>query len=87
MQVYDTPRAKVVHADLYRLRGAGELTETGLAEELEDAIGLIEWPDRAGDLIDPAARLDVVLELDPAAGDGARRVVLIPARLGPTGWG
>jgi hypothetical protein len=102
MQVYETPRGKVVHADLYRLRGETEVIETGLAEEMEDAIALIEWPDRAGGLIDPERRLDIILELDPARGDEHRTVVLAPggswqSRLGLTlgarrlidlaGWG
>lgn len=102
MQGYDTPRGRVLHADLYRLRGPGELTELGLNEALESAIGLIEWPDRGGDFLNPATRLDIVFELDAAGGDENRHVTLIPGaswadRLGLTlgarklidrsGWG
>jgi len=82
MQTYDTPRGRVVHADLYRLRGPDELVELGMGEALEDAVGLIEWPDRAGDFLPPGRRLDIVFELDPAAtgetADEHRMVTLIP---------
>jgi tRNA threonylcarbamoyl adenosine modification protein YjeE len=102
MQNYDTPRGRVLHADLYRLRGPGELVELGLGEALDDAIGLIEWPDRGGAFLAAATRLDIVFELKPDGGDEERHVTLIPGaawadRLGLTlgarklidraGWG
>lgn len=46
VQPYDTARGPVVHADLYRLAGAAELTELGLLDD-PDAITLVEWPERA----------------------------------------
>jgi tRNA A37 threonylcarbamoyladenosine biosynthesis protein TsaE len=44
--------ARVIHLDLYRLSESGELWELGW-EELgqPDQIVLVEWPDRAGDLL------------------------------------
>jgi tRNA threonylcarbamoyladenosine biosynthesis protein TsaE len=44
--------ARVIHLDLYRLAESGELWELGW-EELgqPDQIVLVEWPDRAGDLL------------------------------------
>ena len=102
MQDYATPRGRIVHADLYRLRSGAELVELGLNEALQDAIGLIEWPDRGGEFLDPASRLDIFFELDAAGGDEDREVTLIPGaswaeRLGLTlgarklidsaGWG
>ncbi|MGL4440724.1 MAG: tRNA (adenosine(37)-N6)-threonylcarbamoyltransferase complex ATPase subunit type 1 TsaE, partial [Bosea sp. (in: a-proteobacteria)] len=102
MQNYETRRGRVLHADLYRLRGPDELVELGLGEALEDAIGLIEWPDRGGDFLAPATRLDIVFELEPDGSDEQRNVTLIPGsawadRLGLTlgarklidraGWG
>lgn len=51
----------VVHADLYRLRSAGEMSGLALEDLAEPgAVVLIEWADRAeGNL--PAERLDLAL--------------------------
>lgn len=38
------------HADLYRLTHPDEIIELGLEDAFADAISLIEWPDRLGDL-------------------------------------
>ena len=46
VQSYDTPMGEVWHADLYRLSDPQELVELGLDLALEQAICLIEWPDR-----------------------------------------
>lgn len=82
MQVYETGRARVLHADLYRIRGSDELVELGFTQEMEGAISLIEWPEKASDLNAGADRLDVLLELDAVAGDAHRRVTLS----GQAGW-
>ncbi|MGD9864941.1 MAG: tRNA (adenosine(37)-N6)-threonylcarbamoyltransferase complex ATPase subunit type 1 TsaE [Pseudodonghicola sp.] len=50
VQTYDSPRGEIWHADLYRLTDPGEVEELGLAQAMEEAICLIEWPDRLGDL-------------------------------------
>ena len=58
MQIYDLPRFPVVHADLYRLSGPGELAELGfedLPEEARGAAGMA-GPRRR---ILPADRLDI----------------------------
>src|SRR4029450_12392949 len=47
MQTYALPSFTVLHADLYRLSGAGELAELGLEDAPEGAVTLMEWPDRA----------------------------------------
>src|SRR5467141_1279983 len=57
MQTYDLPRFRVVHADLYRLSGAAELAELGFDDLPEDAVVLMEWPDRAENVL-PPDRLD-----------------------------
>ncbi len=62
VQTYATPRGTVVHGDLYRLADPNELTELGLDEVAESAVVLLEWPDRAGDLL-PPDRLDIALTL------------------------
>ena len=73
VQSYDGPVGPIIHADLYRLAGEGELVELGFDEMRLDAIALVEWPDRAGDTLGPH-RLDVALELDSLSG--GRRVTL-----------
>src|SRR5579862_3322725 len=41
LQNYDLPRFPLVHADLYRLAGAAELTELGLDDLLDKTVVLI----------------------------------------------
>jgi tRNA A37 threonylcarbamoyladenosine biosynthesis protein TsaE len=55
---------RLVHADLYRLAGAGDLAEIGW----EDATGgrcwvFVEWPSRAAAAL-PADRLDITISID-----------------------
>jgi N-acetylmuramate 1-kinase len=64
MQSYDLPRFQVVHADLYRTGGWGELRELGFDDLSPDAVVLIEWPDRPGSRL-PPDRFDVELTLAP----------------------
>lgn len=66
VQIYEGPRGRLWHFDLYRLQDAHEIWELGWEEALEDAV-LIEWPDRAGVHL-PAERLSV--RLDRADGGG-----------------
>jgi tRNA threonylcarbamoyl adenosine modification protein YjeE len=67
MQAYELPRFSLVHADLYRLTGPGELAELGFEDIAERAVTLLEWPDRAAGFL-PADRLDVALTLSPLEG-------------------
>jgi tRNA threonylcarbamoyladenosine biosynthesis protein TsaE len=47
-------RRQVVHLDLYRIAGPGELRELGWYElGADDEIVLVEWPERAGDECPP----------------------------------
>ena len=64
MQIYDLPQFPLVHADLYRLSGSGDLAELGFDDLPDGAVLLIEWPDRAAGLL-PPDRLDVALTLAP----------------------
>lgn len=45
VQIYDTPKGSVWHADLYRLKGDEELFQLGLIEAMHDSICLVEWSD------------------------------------------
>ena len=46
VQTYDTPHGEVWHADLYRLADPQEMPELGLDLAMDQAICVIEWPDR-----------------------------------------
>jgi tRNA threonylcarbamoyl adenosine modification protein YjeE len=61
VQSYDLPRFTFVHADLYRVAGAGDLAELGL-DDAPDAVVAMEWPERAGDAL-PPDRIDITLAL------------------------
>ena len=64
MQTYDLPQFPVVHADFYRLSGSAELAELGFDDLPENAVILIEWPERAAGFL-PPNRLDITLTLAP----------------------
>ncbi len=50
IESYELPALTIHHLDLYRLRHPYELGELGLPELLtDDAVMLIEWPDKGGD--------------------------------------
>jgi tRNA threonylcarbamoyladenosine biosynthesis protein TsaE len=54
IHVYGTSARQVVHVDPYRLRGAEDVDSIGLAEYLDtDAVIVIEWPERLGELTPP----------------------------------
>ena len=72
-QTYTLPSFTVVHADLYRLSGTGELAELGLEDAPEGAVTLVEWPDRATGFL-PSNRFDIALTLEPQHGPTARSV-------------
>ncbi|MGR3572380.1 tRNA (adenosine(37)-N6)-threonylcarbamoyltransferase complex ATPase subunit type 1 TsaE [Brevirhabdus sp.] len=48
VQVYDLDAVELWHCDLYRLGHPDEALELGLEDALQDAICLIEWPERLG---------------------------------------
>jgi tRNA threonylcarbamoyladenosine biosynthesis protein TsaE len=72
LEEYQVGTFRVVHVDLYRLNGAGEIESLGVRDEL-DAHGvwlLTEWPERAPSLLD---RCDLVLDFT-AVGETGREV-------------
>jgi tRNA threonylcarbamoyl adenosine modification protein YjeE len=78
-------RLRVLHADLYRLSGPEALSEVGLFSTSEDALTVVEWPERAdGEL--PSSALWVRIErIAPlrrrvrVEGEGPRALALIDA--------
>ena len=79
VQVYDSTRGEIWHADLYRLSTADEAIELGLTEAFESAICLIEWADRLGTLAPPNA---LHLAFATTEEDDARTLTLTPG----DGW-
>ncbi len=71
MQVYELPRFPIVHADLFRLSGSSELAELGFEDLPENAVTLLEWPDRAANYL-PTDRIDISLMLAPHLGEEVR---------------
>ena len=70
---YAAQRSAVYHLDLYRLKSPDELRNIGWDDLLaEDAIVLIEWPERAGDQL-PHDHVPISLQHLP--GDESRRVL------------
>src|ERR1700680_2740636 len=73
MQAYELPRFELVHVDLYRIEGPGELAEFGFDDLPAGAVVVLEWPDRAGGIL-PADRLDIAFTLSPHHGAEFRNV-------------
>lgn len=57
VQTYDTGTIEIWHADLYRLAHPDEVDELGLSQAFDEAVCLVEWPDRLGDLLPDGALL------------------------------
>ncbi len=73
VQTYTMPRFTVVHTDFYRVTDASELTELGIDDLPVDAVALIEWPERAPQVL-PEHRWDVSFALIPEKGPEFREV-------------
>jgi tRNA threonylcarbamoyladenosine biosynthesis protein TsaE len=72
VQTYDTAKGPVWHLDLYRLTRPEETRELGWEEAMAEAILLIEWPERLGQV--PADALTVELAI---SGPGRRTATLL----------
>ena len=71
VQTYEGDKGALWHADLYRLKHAGEAYELGLDEAFATAACLIEWPERLEGAL-PAERLEIALA---PQGEGRRAVL------------
>ena len=72
----DTTAELIYHFDLYRLKNLEEALEIGIEDYFDSgALCLIEWPDRAADVL-PLDTVNVTVEADSAGG--RRLVVDIP---------
>lgn len=75
VQPYETPAGPVLHADLYRLGDPREVDELGLTDN-PDAIVLVEWAERAPEIV-ATATVTVTLAIPPG---GAGRLVTVSRR-------
>ena len=75
VQTYDVPTGELWHADLYRLSHVDEVEELGLIAAFDDAICLIEWPEKLEDLR-PENALTLRFSLDEDSED-ARQMELV----------
>jgi tRNA threonylcarbamoyl adenosine modification protein YjeE len=50
VQIYEVYQFEIWHADLYRLSSPDEVVELGLIDAFQDAVCLVEWPDRLAEL-------------------------------------
>jgi tRNA threonylcarbamoyladenosine biosynthesis protein TsaE len=60
VQIYELRSAVIWHFDLYRLKSPEEAWELGIEDAFDEAISLIEWPERLGTLL-PRRRLEIEL--------------------------
>lgn len=74
---HDGPKARLYHADLYRLTSADDVADLSLDQEARDGILLVEWPERGLDAL-PAEHLLIVL--DRIEGEKNHRRITIVAR-------
>lgn len=76
-------RRRLVHLDLYRLSGPGELDSIGWDDYLDAGDTMaVEWPERAGDQL-PAGAVRVRIDRGPGEDDRTIRVEA-PDRPGAT---
>jgi tRNA threonylcarbamoyladenosine biosynthesis protein TsaE len=66
----------VYHFDFYRFNRPEEWLEAGLDEHFnQDSVRLVEWPEKAGNLL-PPADVDAVIEVVEHEDGSARRITL-----------
>lgn len=83
VQTYDLDTVELWHCDLYRLTDPAEAAELGLEEAFDQAICLIEWPDRLGSMTPPDA---LRIELRPDPRDAANPDARLATFSGPPDW-
>ena len=70
VELYTVSRLNLYHFDFFRFLDPKEWSDAGFREYFSrDAVCLVEWPEKAGDLL-PAADIDIVLSI-PGSGRDA----------------
>ncbi len=75
VQRYELPGIIVTHADLYRLGAPEDVQDLDLEEALEEGAVLVEWPERADEML-PPDRLRLRFCFAPTGGEEARELVI-----------
>lgn len=82
---YAAPRSPVYHIDLYRLRGPSDLQNIGWDDILaERALTIVEWPERAGEIIPPN---HIPIDLQHLAEESDRRLLYAGGHIGEEKFG
>ena len=68
VQTYEAEHFEIWHCDLYRLNRPDDILELGLLDAFEEAVCLIEWPDKAGGYL-PENSKSIHIEFD---GEGRK---------------
>jgi len=76
VEPYKLPSGSIYHIDLYRVSDPEELTFLGW-DELDDGFRLVEWPDRAPELVEDA---DISLQLEYAGNSRNASIEGLSAR-------
>lgn len=79
VQTYDLDGVEIWHADLYRLGDMQEVVELGLEDAFSQAICLVEWAERLGNMTPEAA---LRINISPGARAEERHL----AFAGPEHW-
>jgi tRNA threonylcarbamoyl adenosine modification protein YjeE len=75
VQSYEGKDYRIAHADLYRIQNSSELIELGWEEVAEDALVLVEWPERAREFFS-GDRLDIELSYESSDNRDARKITM-----------
>ncbi len=67
VQTYPLEAFEIWHSDLYRLTDPNEVIELGMLDAFDEAVCLVEWPDRLAELA-PASALSVSLGMTDIPG-------------------
>ncbi len=78
MQSYESSRANIQHYDFYRLGQAEDVLEIGFEDGVADCITLVEWPERAEEIL-PDVRLSIDIEEVQLEGDAEARIYQLTA--------
>ncbi|MGI9525208.1 MAG: tRNA (adenosine(37)-N6)-threonylcarbamoyltransferase complex ATPase subunit type 1 TsaE [Hyphomicrobiaceae bacterium] len=73
MQTYVGQRFDIRHYDFYRIEGTDEALEVGFADEMNDVVSFVEWPDNA-DIAIAHACMSIAIDDSEASSDEARLI-------------